>query len=108
MSTGTAAAAPSALRQLVDRYSPEVFELGRPRARIRLAGADSQAFDVLLAGSTAKLVPADQGERPDAMLRADPGTWQSIAQDLRGGMDAFRRGRLQVRHDLHLGIGFLA
>jgi pimeloyl-ACP methyl ester carboxylesterase len=23
-------------------------------------------------------------------------------------MDAFRRGRLQVRHDLHLGIGFLA
>jgi pimeloyl-ACP methyl ester carboxylesterase len=108
MSTGTAAAAPPALRQLVERYSPEVFELGRPHARIRLAGAGSLPFDVLLAGKTAKLVPADRGQRPDAMLRADPGTWRSIAQDLRGGMDAFRRGRLQVRYDLHLGIGFLA
>jgi pimeloyl-ACP methyl ester carboxylesterase len=108
MSTGTAALAPPALRQLVGRYSAQVFELGRPHARIRLEGADSQAFDVLLSGETAKLVPADGGQRPDALLRADPGTWRSIAQDLRGGMDAFRRGRLQVRYDLHLGIGFLA
>jgi pimeloyl-ACP methyl ester carboxylesterase len=108
MSTGTAAAAPSALRQLVERYRPEVFELGRPQARIRLAGADSRPFDALLAGETIKLVPADCGQRPDALLRADPRTWQSIAEDLRGGMDAFRRGRLQVRYDLHLGIGFLA
>ena len=108
MSTGTAATAPPALRQLVDRYNPEVFELGRPHARIRLDGAASRPFDVLLDGKTAKLVAADRDQRPDAILRADPDTWRSIAQDLRGGMDAFRRGRLQVRHDLHLGIGFLA
>ena len=108
MSQKTAAPAPPALRRLVDRYNPEVFELGRPRARIRIAGADSGSFDVLLAGRTAKLVPADRDERPDALLRADPDTWRRIAEDLRGGMDAFRRGRLQVRHDLHLGIGFLA
>jgi len=108
MSTVTSRAAPPALRRLVERYNPEVFELGRPQARIRVAGADSRSFDVLLAGRAAKLVPADSGRRPDAILRADPATWQSIAQDLRGGMDAFRRGRLQVRHDLHLGIGFLA
>jgi pimeloyl-ACP methyl ester carboxylesterase len=108
MSAETVEAAPQALRQLVERYNPEVFDLGRPQARIRVAGADSRSFDVLLAGKTAKLVPADRGRRPDAILRADPGTWRSIAQDLRGGMDAFRRGRLQVRHDLHLGIGFLA
>jgi pimeloyl-ACP methyl ester carboxylesterase len=100
--------APPALRRLVDRYNPEVFELGRSQARIRLDGADSRPFDLLLNGSTAKLVPADANQRPDASLRADPDTWESIAQDLRGGMDAFRRGRLQVRHDLHLGIGFLA
>jgi pimeloyl-ACP methyl ester carboxylesterase len=100
--------APPALRRLVDRYNPEVFELGRSQARIRLDGADSRPFDVLLNGSTAKLVPADANQRPDASLRADPDTWESIAQDLRGGMDAFRCGRLQVRHDLHLGIGFLA
>lgn len=108
MSTGAAASAPPALRRLVERYNPEVFELGRPHARIRLDGAESWPFDVLLDGKMAKLVPADRDRRPDATLRADPDTWRSIAQDLRGGMDAFRRGRLQVRHDLHLGIGFLA
>src|SRR5437763_1343372 len=108
MSIGTAAAAPAALRQLVERYNPEVFELGRPHARIRLNGADSRPFDVLLDGRAARLVPAGRDQRPDAILRANPDTWRSIAQDLRGGMDAFRRGRLQVRHDLHLGIGFLA
>jgi pimeloyl-ACP methyl ester carboxylesterase len=108
MSTGTAAAAPPAFRQLVERYNHEVFELGRPHARIRLDGAASRPFDVLLDGKTARLVPGDRDQRPDATLRAHPDTWRSIAQDLRGGMDAFRRGRLQVRHDLHLGIGFLA
>jgi pimeloyl-ACP methyl ester carboxylesterase len=108
MSTGTAATAPPALRRLVERYNPEVFELARPHARIRLEGAGSHSFDVLLDGKGAKLVPADRDQRPDATLGADLDTWQSIAQDLRGGMDAFRRGRLHVRHDLHLGIGFLA
>jgi pimeloyl-ACP methyl ester carboxylesterase len=108
MSTRTAANAPPALRELVERYNSDVFELGRPHARIRLDGADSWRFDVLLDGKAAKLGPADFDQRPDATLRADPDTWRSIAQDLRGGMEAFRRGRLQVRHDLHLGIGFLA
>jgi pimeloyl-ACP methyl ester carboxylesterase len=108
MSTGTGAAAPPALRQLVERYNPEAFELGRPHARIRLDGAASRPFDVVLDGKTARLVPGDRDQRGDATLRADPDTWRTIAQDLRGGMDAFRRGRLQVRHDLHLGIGFLA
>src|SRR5436305_12835193 len=108
MSAGTATGAPSALRELVARYNPEVFELGRPEARIRLDGAASRPFDVLLTGKTARLVPGDRDQRPDATLRADPDIWRSIAQDLRGAMDAFRRGRLQVRHDLHLGIGFLA
>ena len=108
MSPGSRATAPPALRRLVERYNPEVFELGRPRARIRLEGANSGPFEVLLADGTAKLEPADSGRRPDAVLRADPDTWRGIARDLRGGMAAFRRGRLQVRHDLHLGIGFLA
>lgn len=108
MSTRNAAGPPAALRLLVDRYNPEVFEVGRPEARIRLDGADARPFDVVLEGQAAHLVPADLDQRPDAILRADPNTWQSITQDLRGGMDAFRSGRLRVRHDLHLGIGFLA
>jgi pimeloyl-ACP methyl ester carboxylesterase len=45
---------------------------------------------------------------PDATLSADPDTWDRIAADLRGGMDAYRAGRLTVRHNLHLGVGFLA
>lgn len=47
---------PPALQQLIDRYDPEVFELGRATARV----------------------------------------------------PAYRSGRLRVRHDLHLGVGFLA
>ena len=48
------------------------------------------------------------GGRPDAVLNADEQTWREIAEDLRGGMTAYRRGRLSIRHDLHLGVGFLA
>jgi pimeloyl-ACP methyl ester carboxylesterase len=46
--------------------------------------------------------------QPDALLRADAATWQRIARDLRGGMDAFRARRLRIRHNLSLGVGFLA
>ena len=42
------------------------------------------------------------------MLSADPATWRKIAADIRGGMDAFRAGRLQIRGSLHVGVGFLA
>ncbi len=45
---------------------------------------------------------------PDACLSASTATWDSIAEDVAGGMHAFRRGRLKVRENLHLGIGFLA
>ncbi len=99
---------PESLLALVGRFDPGAFELGRRRARIRLAGAGSQAFDVLLDGQRATLVAADPSGRPDARLDADAETWASIADDVRGGMTAFRRGRLKIRQDLHLGVGFLA
>ena len=54
-----------------------------------------------------RLAPAN-GDRPDARLAADPATWRRIADDLRGGMEAFNRGKLEIRDDLHLGVGFLA
>ncbi len=99
---------PATLQQLTDRYDPRVFELGRGSARLRLTGAGPMDADVVLDGQTAKLVPADQSRRPDAVLSADARTWKGIVGDLRGGMDAYRAGRLQVRRDLHLGVGFLA
>jgi pimeloyl-ACP methyl ester carboxylesterase len=99
-------AAPSALRTLVDRYDPEVFAPARRRARVRLTVTGNEAFDAILASGTATL------ERPagtaDALLTADRGTWALIAEELRGGMAAFDSGRLSVRRDLHLGVGFLA
>ncbi|HEX8975485.1 MAG TPA: alpha/beta fold hydrolase [Solirubrobacteraceae bacterium] len=99
--------APEVLRVLLRRYDPEVFEVGRANARIRLEGAGERAFDLVLDGRQARLEAADGG-RPDALLHADPETWRQIAKDLRGGMAAYQSGRLRVRRDLHLGVGFLA
>ncbi|HEV2076070.1 MAG TPA: alpha/beta fold hydrolase [Thermoleophilaceae bacterium] len=48
------------------------------------------------------------GGQPDALIGADASTWSAIARDLRGGMEAFRSGRLSLRRNLNLGIGFLA
>lgn len=99
---------PDTLQQLTDRYDPQVFELGRPSARLRCSGAGSEDADVVLDGHTATLVPADLSRRADALLSADARTWKAIVEDLRGGMDAYSAGRLRVRRDLHLGVGFLA
>jgi len=99
---------PAALDTLVGRYDPEVFDLSRDAARLRLRGAGRRDWDVILGGAEPRLVPADPGRQPDAELTADARTWTSLAKDLAGGMAAFRSGRLTVRRDLHLGVGFLA
>ena len=98
---------PRSLRTLTERYDPTALELER-RARVRLAGATPEPLDALLEDDSVTLVDADPGRRPDAQLTADADTWAKIADDVGGGMTAFRAGRLQVRHDLHLGVGFLA
>jgi pimeloyl-ACP methyl ester carboxylesterase len=108
MNDNVTAKHPPALRELIDRYDPEVFELARSHARIRLAGAAREPSDVLLDGHSARLVSAESDQRPDALLSADADTWSEIVSDVRGGMSAYRVGRLRVRHDLHLGVGFLA
>ncbi|MGB9184891.1 MAG: alpha/beta fold hydrolase [Solirubrobacteraceae bacterium] len=99
--------APPVVQDLLRRYDPAVFELGRPSARLRLVGAGPEAVDVELGAGAPRVTAAGRG-RPDALLRADQQTWREIAEDLRGGMNAYRAGRLSVRHDLHLGVGFLA
>jgi pimeloyl-ACP methyl ester carboxylesterase len=93
--------------RLLARYDSDVFELARDSARIRLEGLDSGAVDVLFKDGEPTVVEAD-GTRPDALLTADQATWEAIAEDLSGGMNAFRSRRLRIRHDLHLGVGFLA
>lgn len=98
---------PDALRELVKRYDAQAFEIGRSSARIRLSGAGASNYDVILDGKRATLVPAE-GRHADAMLEANEKTWAQIAADVQAGMEAYRRGRLKIRRDLHLGVGFLA
>ncbi len=99
---------PAALETLVRRYDSTVFEPVRAGARVRLRGGGPQAWDVVFDGGRACLGPSDAHRRADAVLTADAETWRALADDLAGGMAAFRSGRLTVRRDLHLGVGFLA
>ncbi len=97
---------PRPLQSLASRYERETFEPQGGRARVRLAVAGSEEWDAVIEGATARLVPAE-GDA-DATLTADAQTWRAIVKDVRGGMDAYRSGRLAVRRNLHLGVGFLA
>ncbi len=98
--------APRPLRTLADRYDAAVFTPQGRRARVRLVVPGRDAWDAVLDGQAISLEPP-KGDA-DATLTADLRVWSAIAQDVRGGMSAFRSGRLAVRRNLHLGIGFLA
>jgi pimeloyl-ACP methyl ester carboxylesterase len=100
------------LERLVGRYDPALFWPMRPGARVRLRITDaasptsSSEHDVAFEGDRAFLVECSG--RPDAVISADEQTWERVLADVRGGLEAFHAGRLTVRRDLHLGIGFLA
>src|SRR5215211_2379431 len=103
-------APPSVLITLLDRFDPAAFDApaGRARLRLEVEGEGAAAWDLVIRGGLRELERAERGVRPDARLCADHATWEQIGRDVRGGMDAFRRGRLTIRDDLHLGVGFLA
>jgi pimeloyl-ACP methyl ester carboxylesterase len=107
----TAAAArrqapPAGIAALARRFDPDVIDVPGGRARIRLQVAGGAEWDAVVADGRLKLGPARSSEEPDASLRADAATWRRIASG--DGLDAFRSGRLRIRHSLHLGVGFLA
>jgi pimeloyl-ACP methyl ester carboxylesterase len=97
----------SAVERLVERFDPTVFDVGRRHARLRIESADAQACEVVIEDSRARMVDPG-GVEADAVLKADSDTWQRVAENLGDGMNAFRAGRLRLRRDLHLGVGFLA
>ncbi|HME03641.1 MAG TPA: alpha/beta fold hydrolase [Solirubrobacteraceae bacterium] len=99
-------APPRSLQTLIDRYDGDVFEPERGSARVRLEVRAGNAWDALIKNGEAALMAANGS--PDATLTADARTWASIAEDVRGGLAAYRAGRLAVRHNLHVGVGFLA
>jgi pimeloyl-ACP methyl ester carboxylesterase len=98
---------PRAIEALVERFDPEVIDVPGGRARIRLEEEGDKAWDAVVEGDRLALEPAG-GREPDALLSADAASWKRVARDVRGGMDAFDAGRLTVRRNLHLGVGFLA
>ena len=97
---------PRALRTLVGRYDHAVFEPHRGRARVRLAVARGGEWDAVLDRGVVSI--ARPSGNPDATLTADAETWAAIVNDINAGMRAFQAGRLVVRRNLHLGVGFLA
>ena len=97
-----------AIAALAERFDPDVMDLRRGRARVRLEVTGARACDAVIAGRRVRLREADESSTPDAVLSADAATWARIAADLRGGMEAFRAGRLRIRGSLHVGVGFLA
>jgi pimeloyl-ACP methyl ester carboxylesterase len=98
-----------ALRTLAGRFDPTVFDAPAGLARIRLVVTDAeQSWDAVVTGGLLELEEADRDKRADAVLKADAVVWRMIARDVRGGMAAFQAGRLAIRRNLHLGVGFLA
>ncbi|MEO8689701.1 MAG: alpha/beta fold hydrolase [Solirubrobacteraceae bacterium] len=92
---------------LVGRYDGAAFEPRGGGARLRLQDAEDNAWDVVVQRGVARLERAAGGG--DATLTAESRTWAAIADDGDGaGMLAFRSGRLTVRRNLHVGVGFLA
>jgi pimeloyl-ACP methyl ester carboxylesterase len=99
---------PTYLSALAERFDPEPMDVPGGSARIRLEVREGGSWDALVSGSDIRIVPAPEHLEPDSLLIADAETWERIEDDVRAGMDAFRRGRLRVRRNLHLGVGFLA
>src|SRR3982751_1616265 len=98
--------APDYLETLIDRWEPGAFDAPDHKARIRLEVVGKGSWDAVIRDKEARL--REETDQPDALITADAATWQKIADDLPAGMDAYNKGRLRIRHNLHLGVGFLA
>ena len=99
---------PDAIGALLERFERDAFDMPAGRARVRLSVPGDGAWDLEVDRRRHRIRDAKRGNEPDAELSADRATWERVANDLRGGMQAYRAGRLHVRRNLHLGVGFLA
>jgi pimeloyl-ACP methyl ester carboxylesterase len=97
---------PRVFQTLAERYDSAVFEPSGVPRRVRLTVGEDASWDALLVDGGAHVLPA-AGDA-DATLTAGARTWGAIAEDGRAGMRAYLSGRLEIRRNLHLGVGFLA
>jgi pimeloyl-ACP methyl ester carboxylesterase len=101
-------APPESLTALVDRFDASVFDAPAGHARVRLKVKGAGEWDAVVRGDGARLREPRSDRRPTAEISADARAWREVAEGLQGGMEIFRAGRLVVRRDLHVGVGFLA
>jgi pimeloyl-ACP methyl ester carboxylesterase len=101
-------AAPDSLQALVERFDRDRFDMPAGRARVRLTVRGEGAWDLEAQTRRHRIREARPGTEPDAEISADAATWRTVAGDLQGGMAAYRAGKLAVRKNMHLGVGFLA
>ncbi len=99
---------PKALTTLVERFDIAALDPPPAEARVRLKVPDVGAWDVVVRGRRKPVLEPRSNRRASAVLSADRSSWNAIARDVRGGMRAFQAGRLTIRYDLHIGVGFLA
>ena len=99
---------PDTLQALVERFDRDAFDMPAGRARVRLAVVGESAWDLEVQPRRHRVREAGSGGAPDAEITADAKTWSHVAADIQGGMTAYRAGRLAIRRNLHLGVGFLA
>jgi pimeloyl-ACP methyl ester carboxylesterase len=99
---------PAGIAALASRYDPDVIDIPGGRATVRLHVGGGPDWDARLTTRRLRMIPAREGDRPDATISADAATWRQIAADVRGGMTAFHAGRLRMRGSLHLSVGLLA
>ena len=98
--------APRYLHELAGRYDAGTFEPEGRRARVRVGVERVGEWDVVLEDGRARISPPRGAA--GALIHAGPATWELIASDPGRGVGEFRAGRLSVRRNMHLGIGFLA
>ena len=107
LASGTSLAVPpAALEALIGRYDRSTFEPQGGRGRVRLVVSGLDAWDAVLEAGRARL-DSPRGAA-EATITADGPTWERLAAEPTRGLREFRAGRLSVRRNMHLGIGFLA
>lgn len=97
---------PQFLDELVERFDPEGFDAPNGSARVRVRW-NGDARDVSIRGRSVRVGEPRPG-RADTLIEADERTWRAVARDSASGVQAFGGGKLKMRGNLHVGVGFLS
>src|SRR5215212_7081627 len=97
---------PQFLDDLVGRFDPASFDAPAGSARVRIRW-NGDARDISIRGESVRIRPPQNG-RADTLIEADERVWRQLVDDAGAGLQAFGRGKLRMRGNLHVGVGFLS